>query len=58
VHRRRTVARAAGGFTNVMTKASILSSRPGQLARNAVFSVLGHVPAARRQMAMHVAELA
>lgn len=46
------------GFTNLMTKASIPSNRPGQLARNAVFNLLGRVPPAPRQMAMHMAELA
>jgi 2-polyprenyl-6-methoxyphenol hydroxylase-like FAD-dependent oxidoreductase len=56
--RRRPVARSTVSFTNLMTKASILSNRPGQLARNAVFTALGHVPPARRQMAMHMAELA
>jgi hypothetical protein len=51
------VARATVAFTNVMTRASILSNRPGQLARNAVFSAVGHMPRVRRQMAMHMAEL-
>ena len=56
--RRRPIARATVTFTNLMTKASILSSRPGQFARNSVFSLVGHLPPARRQMAMHMAELA
>jgi 2-octaprenyl-6-methoxyphenol hydroxylase len=56
--RRRPVARATVGFTNLMTRASILSNGPGQLARNAVFAAVGHLPQVRKQMAMHMAELA
>jgi 2-polyprenyl-6-methoxyphenol hydroxylase-like FAD-dependent oxidoreductase len=56
--RRRPVARATVAFTNLMTRASILSNGPAQFARNAVFSVVGHLPPARKQMAMHMAELA
>jgi 2-polyprenyl-6-methoxyphenol hydroxylase-like FAD-dependent oxidoreductase len=56
--RLRPVARATVVFTDLMTRASVLSNRPGQLARNAVFSAVGHVPAVRRQMGMHMAELA
>jgi 2-polyprenyl-6-methoxyphenol hydroxylase-like FAD-dependent oxidoreductase len=56
--RRRPVARATVGFTNMMTRASIVSNRPGQLARNAAFSVVGHFPLVRKQMALHMAELA
>jgi 2-polyprenyl-6-methoxyphenol hydroxylase-like FAD-dependent oxidoreductase len=56
--RRRPVARATVAFTNLMTRASILSNGPAQLVRNAVFSAVGHLPAVRKQMAMHMAELA
>jgi 2-polyprenyl-6-methoxyphenol hydroxylase-like FAD-dependent oxidoreductase len=56
--RRRPIARATVAFTNLMTRASIVDNRPGQLARNAVFSLIGALPPARRQMALHMAELA
>ncbi|MEU0969605.1 FAD-dependent monooxygenase [Streptomyces sp. NPDC005917] len=51
--RRRPPARATVAFTNLMTRASVLSNRPGQLARNAAFAIVGHIPRARRQIAMH-----
>jgi 2-polyprenyl-6-methoxyphenol hydroxylase-like FAD-dependent oxidoreductase len=56
--RRRPIARATVTFTNFMTRASIVDNRPAQLARNAVFSLIGVLPPARRQMALHMAELA
>jgi 2-polyprenyl-6-methoxyphenol hydroxylase-like FAD-dependent oxidoreductase len=56
--RRRPIARATVAFTNLMTRASIVGNRPGQLARNAVFSLIGALPPARRQMALHMSELA
>lgn len=56
--RRRPVARATVVFTNLMTRASILGNGPAQFARNAVFSVVGHLPPVRKQMALHMAELA
>jgi 2-polyprenyl-6-methoxyphenol hydroxylase-like FAD-dependent oxidoreductase len=56
--RRRPIARATVVFTNFMTRASIVDNRPGQLLRNAVFSLIGHLPPARKQMALHMSELA
>jgi 2-polyprenyl-6-methoxyphenol hydroxylase-like FAD-dependent oxidoreductase len=56
--RRRPIARATVTFTNFMTRASIVDNRPAQLARNAVFSLIGALPPARKQMALHMAELA
>ena len=56
--RRRPVARATVVFTDLLTRAAILSNRPGQLARNVLFSAVGHVAPARKQMVMHMAELA
>jgi 2-polyprenyl-6-methoxyphenol hydroxylase-like FAD-dependent oxidoreductase len=56
--RRRPIARATVTFTNFMTRASIVDNRPGQLLRNAVFSLIGVLPPARKQMALHMAELA
>ena len=56
--RRRPVAKATVGFTNLMTKASILRNRPAQLLRDAAFTVVGHLPPVRRQMALHMSELA
>ena len=56
--RRRPIARATVTFTNLMTRASIIDNRPSQLARNAVFSLIGVLPAARKQMALHMSELA
>jgi 2-polyprenyl-6-methoxyphenol hydroxylase-like FAD-dependent oxidoreductase len=56
--RRRPIARATVTFTNFMTRASIVDNRPAQLARNAVFSLIGALPPARKQMARHMAELA
>jgi 2-polyprenyl-6-methoxyphenol hydroxylase-like FAD-dependent oxidoreductase len=56
--RRRPIARATVTFTNFMTRASIVDNRPAQLARNAAFSLLGALPPVRKQMALHMAELA
>jgi 2-polyprenyl-6-methoxyphenol hydroxylase-like FAD-dependent oxidoreductase len=56
--RRRPIARATVTFTNLMTRASIIDNRPSQLARNAVFSLIGALPPARKQMALHMSELA
>jgi 2-polyprenyl-6-methoxyphenol hydroxylase-like FAD-dependent oxidoreductase len=56
--RRRPIARATVTFTNFMTRASIVDNRPAQLVRNAVFSLIGVLPPARKQMVLHMAELA
>jgi 2-polyprenyl-6-methoxyphenol hydroxylase-like FAD-dependent oxidoreductase len=56
--RRRPIARATVSFTNFMTRASIVDNRAAQLTRNAVFSLIGVLPPARKQMALHMAELA
>jgi 2-polyprenyl-6-methoxyphenol hydroxylase-like FAD-dependent oxidoreductase len=56
--RRRPIARTTVTFTNLMTRASIVDNRPGQLLRNAVFSLIGVLPPARKQMALHMSELA
>lgn len=55
--RRRPVAQETVRFTNLMTRASIVRQRPGQLLRNGLFAVAGALPPARRQMALHMAEL-
>jgi hypothetical protein len=41
-----------------MTKASVLRDRPAHAVRNAAFTLIGHLPPVRRQMALHMAELA
>jgi 2-polyprenyl-6-methoxyphenol hydroxylase-like FAD-dependent oxidoreductase len=56
--RRRPIARTTVAFTNFMTRASVVDNRAGQFLRNSVFSVIGAVPPARKQMALHMAELA
>ena len=56
--RRRPIARATVIFTNFMTRASIVDNRPAQLVRNAVFSLIGVLPPARKQMVLHMSELA
>jgi 2-polyprenyl-6-methoxyphenol hydroxylase-like FAD-dependent oxidoreductase len=56
--RRRPIAHATVNFTNFMTRASIVNNRPGQLLRNGVFALIGVLPPARKQMALHMAELA
>ena len=56
--RRRPIARATVTFTNFMTRASIVDNRPAQLVRNAVFSLIGVLPPARKQMVLHMSELA
>jgi 2-polyprenyl-6-methoxyphenol hydroxylase-like FAD-dependent oxidoreductase len=56
--RRRSIARATVSFTNFMTRASIVDNRAAQLARNAMFSLIGVLPPARKQMALHMSELA
>jgi 2-polyprenyl-6-methoxyphenol hydroxylase-like FAD-dependent oxidoreductase len=56
--RRRPIARAAVIFTNLMTRASIVDNRPAQRLRNAVFSLIGVLPSARKQMVLHMSELA
>jgi 2-polyprenyl-6-methoxyphenol hydroxylase-like FAD-dependent oxidoreductase len=56
--RRRPIARATVAFTNFMTRASIINNRAGQLLRNSVFSAIGALPPARKQMTLHMAELA
>jgi 2-polyprenyl-6-methoxyphenol hydroxylase-like FAD-dependent oxidoreductase len=55
--RRRPIARATVIFTNLMTRASIVDNRPCQLVRNAVFSLIGVLPPARKQMVLHMSEL-
>jgi 2-polyprenyl-6-methoxyphenol hydroxylase-like FAD-dependent oxidoreductase len=56
--RRRPIARATVVFTNLMTRASIVDNRPARLLRNTVFSLIGVLPPARKQMALHMSELA
>ena len=56
--RRRPIARTTVAFTNFMTRASVVNNRAGQFLRNGVFSVIGALPPARKQMALHMAELA
>ena len=56
--RRRPIARATVTFTNFMTRASIVDNRPAQLVRNAVFFLIGVLPPARKQMVLHMSELA
>ncbi|MCW2689901.1 MAG: hypothetical protein JWR37_4791, partial [Mycobacterium sp.] len=51
-------ARATVVFTNLMTRASIVDNRPARLLRNTVFSLIGVLPPARKQMALHMSELA
>ena len=56
--RRRPIAKATVRFTDIMTRASIITNRPGRRLRNAALTALGHLPPARRQMAKYMAQLA
>jgi 2-polyprenyl-6-methoxyphenol hydroxylase-like FAD-dependent oxidoreductase len=54
---RRPVAERVVGFTHRMTRLATLRSRPAQSVRNAVIGVIGRIPAARRWLAIELAEL-
>ena len=55
--RRRRVARRVVSLTHRMTRAATIESRAGQVIRNAVVQLAGHVPAARKALAMTLSEL-
>jgi len=48
--------RATVTLTDFMTRASLVNHRSGRFLRNAVISVIGQLPPARRQMALHYAQ--
>ena len=55
--RRQRVARKVVRLTDRMTRAATIESRTGQAIRNAVVQLVGHVPAARKALAMTLSEL-
>ena len=54
---RRRVARKVVALTDRMTRTATIESRTGQAIRNAVVQLVGHVPAARKALAMTLSEL-
>jgi len=54
---RRRVAKRVVSMTDRMTRAATINSRTGQAIRNAVVQLVGHVPAARKALAMTLSEL-
>jgi hypothetical protein len=46
------------GYVIVSPQLSIVNHRPRLLLRNALFSVIGHLPCVRHQIALHMAGLA
>jgi 2-polyprenyl-6-methoxyphenol hydroxylase-like FAD-dependent oxidoreductase len=54
---RRRVAKRVVSMTDRMTRAATIDSRTGQAIRNAVVQLVGHVPAARKALAMTLSEL-
>jgi 2-polyprenyl-6-methoxyphenol hydroxylase-like FAD-dependent oxidoreductase len=55
--RRRRVARKVVALTDRMTRAATLENRAAQVIRNAAVQFIGHIPAARRALAMTLSEL-
>jgi 2-polyprenyl-6-methoxyphenol hydroxylase-like FAD-dependent oxidoreductase len=56
-HRRRPVAKSTVRLTNAMTMASVAENPIARKARDAILTIAGRLPAARRQMALNMAEL-
>jgi 2-polyprenyl-6-methoxyphenol hydroxylase-like FAD-dependent oxidoreductase len=55
--RRQRIAKKVVSLTDRMTRAATIESRAGQAIRNAVVQLIGHVPAARKALAMTLSEL-
>jgi 2-polyprenyl-6-methoxyphenol hydroxylase-like FAD-dependent oxidoreductase len=55
--RRRHVAKKVVLLTDRMTRAAMLENRAAQIMRNAAVQFIGHIPAARRAIAMTLSEL-
>ncbi|HEY2782019.1 MAG TPA: FAD-dependent monooxygenase [Steroidobacteraceae bacterium] len=55
--RRQRIAKKVVSLTDRMTRAATIESRTGQAIRNAVVQLIGHVPAARKALAMTLSEL-
>ncbi len=54
---RQRVAKKVVALTDRMTRTATIESRTGQAIRNAVVQLVGHVPAARKALAMTLSEL-
>jgi 2-polyprenyl-6-methoxyphenol hydroxylase-like FAD-dependent oxidoreductase len=54
---RQRVAKKVVRLTDRMTRAATIESRTGQAIRNAVVQLVGHVPVARKALAMTLSEL-
>jgi len=55
--RRRPVAQQVVKLTDRATRMATLSNPAARTARNALIELVGHVPAARRRIALQLAEL-
>ena len=56
-HRRRPIAASTVRLTNIMTSASVAENPLAMKLRDLAMNVIGHLPPARKQMALHMAEL-
>src|SRR6185437_15277208 len=56
-HDRRRVARRVVRLTDRMTRAATIGNKTGQIVRNTIVELAGHVPAIRRAIAMRLSEL-
>lgn len=54
---RRPIAERVVGFTDRLTRMATLRNRPGRLARNTLFTLVGSIPPARRWLATELAGL-
>lgn len=55
--RRRPIAEATVRLTNAMTSASVAQNPLAMKLRDTVMSVIGHIPAARKEMALRMSQL-
>ena len=56
-HRRRPIAASTVLLTNLMTTASVAENPVAMKIRDLAMNAIGHLPPARKQMALHMAEL-
>ena len=56
-HRRRPIAASTVRLTNIMTSASVAENPLAMKLRDLAMNAIGHLPPARKQMALHMAEL-
>ncbi|MGW0451525.1 MULTISPECIES: FAD-dependent monooxygenase [Gordonia] len=56
-HRRRPIAASTVRLTNLMTTASVAENPVAMKIRDFAMNAIGHLPPARKQMALHMAEL-